>query len=490
MPDSHPHAPAVRLEPHLRRVLPAVLIGSFLAVTDLFIVTVALPSIGRSLAAGPAALELVLAGYSIAYACCLVAGGRLGDLLGRRPLFLGGMAAFVLTSAGCGLAPSVTVLVGARIAQGVAAAAMVPQVLATIRALCHGPARARALGLFGAVIGTAIVFGQVSGGVITSADLAGLGWRPVFLLNVPIGVAGWLLALRRVPETRAPGQRAGLDWWGAALLAGALGGVLAPVVLAQRGGWSAWHWSCLAVAPLAAAALAAVERWRERRGRVVLLPPALLALPGMRRGLLVAVSYFPGAGGFLFTSALVAQDGLGHTPLAAGLALAPYAVAFLVASLLARRLTARHGHRVITGGALLLAAALAGLAVQVWLAYPDLSATAVVPLLALTGAGNALVMIPMFEVVLARVPAASAGAASGVLTTTQQAGLGLGAAVLGALLLGVARSGAGWARGGALVCLVEAVLAGLTAVAAQALTRTVAALPPARPEPVSVHSGQ
>ncbi|GAA4997919.1 hypothetical protein GCM10025734_30870 [Kitasatospora paranensis] len=187
--------------------LVTVLLGAFLPMLDFFIVNVALPTIDHDLAAGPAVLELVAAGYGIAFAVLLVLGGRLGDAFGRRRLFVVGAAAFALTSLACGIAPTAWALVAARVAQGASAALLLPQVLAGITATLSGPQRARALGIYGAVGGVSVVIGQVLGGMMISADLFGTGWRAVFLLNVPFALITAALAVRYVPESRAPGPR-------------------------------------------------------------------------------------------------------------------------------------------------------------------------------------------------------------------------------------------------------------------------------------------
>lgn len=194
--------------PHLSGLgLFTVLLGAALPLIDFFIVNVALPSIEHDLAAGPALLELVVGGYGVAYAVLLVLGGRVGDSLGRRRLFLVGMAAFGVTSLACGLAPTAWALVAARVAQGAAAALMLPQVLATIQATTEGPRRAHAMSLYGATGGLSMVAGQILGGVLVAADLAGTGWRAVFLVNVPVVLVGLVLAVRSVPDTRAAGPR-------------------------------------------------------------------------------------------------------------------------------------------------------------------------------------------------------------------------------------------------------------------------------------------
>jgi MFS family permease len=417
--------------------LPVLLVGIFLFATDAFIVNVALPTIGRTLHAQPAYQELTVASYAAAYACCLVAGGRLGDAFGRRRLFMLGMLGFVVASAACGLAPTIGALVGARIAQGAASALMVPQVLATVQALFQGGDRQRALGAFGAVIGSATAAGQVLGGAIVSADIAGLTWRPAFLINVPIGLAGLAFAYRLVPETRAE-RRMGMDIPGALVLAVAVMLVLLPVSLGRDAGWPPWCWLCLAAAPVAGAAFLQVQDKIERNGGSPLLPPSLLRLGGMRLGLGLALSFFLSAGGFLLTTTLSLQNGLGFGPLAAGLVLVPYSLGFLTGSLWARSLTARYGRQVVTGGAALLATGLLIFSAEAFLAYGELSAVVLAVPLMLIGLGQSFVMIPLFGVILAGMPLDHAGVASGVLMTTQQTGIALGAALMGTLFFGVA----------------------------------------------------
>ena len=205
-----------------------VLLAAALPLIDFFIVNVALPTIGRDLHASEALLELVVAGYGVAYAVLLVLGGRLGDLFGRRRFFLGGMAAFGLTSLACGLAPGAWPLVAARVAQGASAAAMLPQVLATIQAATAGQRRAKAMGLYGATAGLSMVAGQILGGVLVAADIWGTGWRSVFLVNVPVVLAGLFLAARAVPETRSQNPEP-VDGPGTVLLAASLLTLLAPL---------------------------------------------------------------------------------------------------------------------------------------------------------------------------------------------------------------------------------------------------------------------
>ncbi len=419
-----------------------ILIGALLPMVDFFIVNVALPTIDTDLRASQPLLELLVSGYATAYALLLVLGGRLGDSIGRRRLFLAGMAAFTATSLACGLAPSAPVLVVARVAQGASAAMMVPQVLATIQAATSGDSRARALARYGATGGLAAVLGQVVGGVLVSANIDGLGWRPIFLVNVPIGLAGLVLARRYVPETRH-GAPAAIDGPGTVLLGVTTLALLVPLTEGRSLRWPAWTIAALLLVPLVAAAFWVVEHRVERSGRTPLVPPSLVRHPTMRRGLLLALPFFAGFGAFMFCYALLVQDGLHASALTAGLGLAPMAAVFLLASLSTSRLLARYGPRVLTAGGLLQALGLIVLAVTVWQGWPHLAVIDLSPGLMIAGLGQGLLMSPLFGVVLSQVPPAAAGAGSGVLTTTQQTALALGVATLGSLFLALADDGTG-----------------------------------------------
>ena len=411
-----------------------VLLAAALPLVDFFIVNVALPTIGTDLAAGESVLELVVAGYGVSYAVLLVLGGRLGDLFGRRRLFLVGMAAFGLTSLACGLAPGAWSLVAARVAQGASAAAMLPQVLATIQATTTGPRRAKAMGLYGATAGLAMVAGQILGGVLVAADIAGTGWRSVFLVNVPVVLAGLVPAFRVVPETRSPRPEP-VDVPGTFLLAASLLTLLVPLTEGRAAGWPLWTWLSLAAFPLVTAAFFAVERRADREGRTPLVPPSLFALTSLRRGLLLVLPFSIGFSGFMFVIAVALQQGAGLSPVAAGLALAPLAVVFFVFSLLGPRLVARYGTRVVTAGAALQGVGLALMALAAWRFWPHFGFVELLPGAAVAGAGQALQLPVVYRVILSEVPPARAGVGSGVMITTQQSALALGVATLGTLFL-------------------------------------------------------
>ncbi|WP_329140728.1 MFS transporter [Streptomyces sp. NBC_01476] len=419
--------------------LLTVLLGAALPMVDFFIVNVALPTIDRDLDAGPAVLEMVVAGYGVAYAVLLVLGGRLGDMFGRRNLFLWGLATFALTSLACGLAPSAWTLVAARVAQGAASALLLPQALATIQSATSGSSRGKALSYYGATAGIASVVGQVLGGVLVSADIAGSGWRSIFLVNVPIAAVALVLALRSVPETRSA-HPARIDRSGTVLLAVTLITLLLPLTEGRAAGWPLWSWVLLGISPFAAAAFVAVERHGERTGGSPLLPPSLVRIHSVRSGLLLILPFCIGFGGFMFVLAVAMQDGLHFGALAAGGALAPLCAAFFAASLLGPRAVARFGRRTVTGGSLLQGVGLLVLAGTFLSGWPHLGIWALAPGMVLVGFGQGFVLPVVFRIVLSEVPPAQAGVGGGSLATTQQSSLALGVATLGTLFLTLSTS--------------------------------------------------
>ncbi|GGU76253.1 MFS transporter [Streptomyces filipinensis] len=436
--------------------LLTLLLGTALPMIDFFIVNVALPAIERDLHAPPATLEMVVAGYAVAYAVLLVLGGRLGDTYGRRRLFLWGVAAFGLTSLACGLAPGAWWLVAARVAQGAASAALLPQVLATIHATTSGERRARAVALYGSVGGVSVVLGQVLGGMLVAADLAGTGWRAVFLVNVPVAVAALVCALRSVPDSRSERPARG-DLAGTALLAAALIALLLPLTEGRAAGWPLWSVLLLCAAPLLAAGFYGAQRRDERAGRSPLLPPSLLTAPEVRRGLLLGLPVFVGFAGWMFVSAVTLQEGLGYGPLRAGLTLVPMGVAQFAASLLAPCAVRRCGGRAVTLAAVVHIAGLVTVTATVLLGpWPRLSPLALSPGLVLCGLGQGLQLPLYYRILLAAVPARLAGAGSGLAATLQQSCLAVGVATLGSLFLSLV-PGVGMREALAVVLAVQAV---------------------------------
>jgi MFS family permease len=417
-------------------VLAIVLTGQLMAVIDNSIVNVAVPSIAASLHASGALLQLIVAGYTISYAVLLVTGARLGDILGHRRVFLIGAALFTLASLGCGLAPTAGALVALRFVQGVGAAVMIPQVLSLIQRTYTAPGpRARAMSMYAAVLSGGVVLGQVVGGILVSADLFGATWRPIFLVNVPVGLA--VLAFGRLlPAADPDRQGRRLDLPGLAILTPAVLAFVLPLVLGQPLGWPAWGWALLALAVLLAAALGPIERLVHRRGGQPILPRSLLAAPGLTTGIGGMFTLMATFGGWLFTLTLHLQDGLGYSPLHSGLTFAPGALAFAVVSLNWRRIPAKAHHLLIVGGFVLNGVGLLGLGLL--LRDGGTGGVATYVLAAISGAGMAAGFSPLMTRVLSRVPVAIAADASGVIVTVNQLGIVGGVATFGTLYLNLA----------------------------------------------------
>jgi MFS family permease len=411
-----------------------LLAGAFLPIADFFIVNVALPTIDRTLHASGPTLELIVAGYGTAYAAVLVLGGRLGDRYGRHRLFRGGLIVFILASLACGVSPTIGVLIAARILQGAAAAMLVPQVLATFHTTLDGEPKARALALYGAASGIAAVIGQLAGGVLVHADIAGTSWRPIFLINIPLGLVVWAFARRVVPATRSE-HPVGIDLPGTLLFAGTLIALLVPLTEGQQLGWPAWTWIVLALAVVLAGVTFHVERRIERRGLVPLLPPSVLRLPSMWRGLAMLLPFSVGFGAFMFVFALTTQDGLHYDSLKGGLAILPMAVFFLAGSTLSPKLIGRYGRGAMAAGGALQALGLALIIMVILTAWPHVTMLELAGPLALLGAGQSMLFTGLFRLTLADVPGHHAGIGGGTLITLQQSGLALGVATLGTLYL-------------------------------------------------------
>ncbi|WP_134728172.1 MFS transporter [Amycolatopsis nivea] len=404
------------VSPHWR-ALAILLAGVFMAVLDTFIVFVAAPAIRSDLGASPAELQLLLAGYQLAYAVALITFARLGDLRGRKPVFLAGLLLFTGASAACAAAPGAGWLVAARFVQGLGAAAMFPQVLAMIHVVVPGPQRPKAFAVLGAVIGLSGVTGQLLGGILVTANLFGSPWRAIFWVNVPIGLLTLALAARFLPRTR-PNGTARLDLRGTAVLTVALTLLVLPLITGREAGWPLWSWCSLAGGAVALGVFTAVER----RVPAPLVRPGLLRQREFSLGMGLVLLTYAGINSFFLVLSLALQDGLGLSPLDAALTYLPFAAAFLALSLLGSRVPF----------APLLGAATAGLGYVVLI---TLSTTpwSFAPALALIGAGQGLLVPPLLNHVLAAVPRADAGMASGVLATGQQIGGALGVAVIGAV---------------------------------------------------------
>jgi EmrB/QacA subfamily drug resistance transporter len=411
-------------------MLPVILSAMFMAMFDYFVVNVAAPAFQQDLHTTEAGLELIVGGYGFAYAAGLITGGRLGDLLGYKRMFIIGMATFTLASLACGIATSSAMLVAARLVQGATAAAMVPQLLALINVVYPIHERARAMAWFGATIGVGSVAGQVFGGALLEANLFGWGWRPIFLVNVPIGIAAVALAARWLPGTKAA-SRPKFDPVGALAIAGAIGLALIPMILGRAEGWPVWTWISLAAA---APAMALALRWESRlarRGGAPMIDLTLFRERSFSVGLALSGLMLAMFGGFMLAMTLFLQGGLQMTPVRAGLVFGPLGVAFATSSMLARRVTARVGSRVIAIGAASSALGLIVLGIVLAARGAAVGAPELLPSMILVGTGNGLVLPSLVGSVLAGIRSKNAGSAAGMLVTAQQFGGAAGVTVLG-----------------------------------------------------------
>ena len=457
-PVSAPSRPASDDGPDPRRwkALTVCLVAGFMTLLDVSIVNVALPSIEKGLGASPSDLQWVVSGYALTFGLVLVPSGRLGDATGRRRMFVAGVVVFGAASLLCGLATTSSLLVAARLLQGIGGGLLNPQVSGLIQALFHGRERAKAFGLLGATIGISTAVGPIAGGVILSLLGADAGWRWIFVVNLPVAVAAVVLALRWIPahvhaeaedEARqADGQAGGegggragagrrrtdLDPVGVALLGVGVLALLLPLVESGRGGGSSsvpgW------VAAVGAGFLALFVLWEHRyaaRGRTPLVDLGLFVLPGYASGAVVATVYFSGFTGIFFVLTVYLQQGLGYSPLLAGLAVTPFAGGSAVMSAVGGRLVTRFGRSLVTVGLVLVVVGL--VATDVVLSTVDGRATgwwAAVPLL-VAGLGSGMVISPNITLTLAEVPVRRAGTAGGVLQTGQRIGTAAGIALVG-----------------------------------------------------------
>jgi EmrB/QacA subfamily drug resistance transporter len=415
------------------RALAVCLTAGFMTLLDSSIVNVALPSMERGLGADAADLSWVVSGYALTFGLVLVPAGRLGDLRGRRESFLFGLALFTLASVACGLAPGAGWLVLFRLLQGAASGIVAPQTTGLIQQMFQGAERARAFGMLGSVVGLSTAVGPPAGGLLIEAFGTGDGWRWVFYVNVPIGVAAFVAALRLLP--RSPGsarERDGVDLPGGLLLGTGVLALMLPLVQEQE--WSGrLKWALLPLAVLLLAAFWAWERRQGRHGRAPLLDLTLFSVRSFTLGVLLNLVYFAGFTTVFFVYTLFLQNGVGYSALAAGLASLPFAVGSAVGAAAGGRLVVRHGRTLVVVGLVGVAVGLLAVvgAVEVVPGRGVAWATAL-PLL-VAGIGSGVTISPNTTLTLARVPVRRAGAAGGVLVTAQRIGSAAGIAVVGAV---------------------------------------------------------
>jgi len=465
-----------------RRWLAAIvlIVGALMDMIDVTIVNVALPSIQRDLHASATQLEWVVSGYMLAFAATLIIAGNLGDKFGRKRLFLSGAALFGLASLAAGLSGSGAELIAARVVQGAAAAAMAPQVLATFRVIFGRAERGKAFGIYGAMLGFASAIGLVLGGLLTGANLFGWEWRSVFYVNVPVAVAALIAGARFVPETKDPAARRPFVA-GAVLLAGSLVAIVYPLLEGRQLGWPVWVWPLMAAGVVGLVVLGLIEARRTSTTVAPLLRAGLFRVPAFAAGMGIQLAFFAGMQGFFIAFALWLQAGEHFSPLKAGLTAVAFSVGSFIAAPVAVPLAQKAGRRILAGGAVLMVAGIGGVALAAPHVGVNGSPWPIVPGLVVAGAGLALLVIPLVNVVLAAVPAEVAGGASGLFSTAQQLGGALGVALLGSVFFGyLGRHSfeaalvhtAPYAMGAFALCGVLALLLPRTAVSEEALTES------------------
>jgi EmrB/QacA subfamily drug resistance transporter len=424
--------PSTEPDPRRWRALSVTLTAGFMTLLDVSIVAVALPSIQHSLATDAAGVQWVVSGYALTFGLALVPAGRVGDALGRRRMFLLALAGFVVCSALAGMAPTIGLLIAARLAQGLAAGALAPQNSALIQSLFRGAERGRAFGLFGATVGISTAVGPVVGGVLLALAGGPEGWRWIFLVNVPVGVVALVLAARLLPRDRTGRSRGDLDLVGVALLGTAVLAVMLPLVRASTGGLAQW-WQF----PVGVALAAAFVAWENRvvaRGREPLLDLRLVrGTPGYAAGATIGFTYFIGFSGIWIVLAVFFQAGLGYPPLWSGLAVTPFALGSAMSSALGGRLVERHGRTLTVLGLTGVTVGLAAVALVLLLVPPASAGLAVAAPMLLAGIGGGLVISPNLTLTLRCVPVRSAGSAGGALQTGQRIGAAVGTAGLAGL---------------------------------------------------------
>lgn len=424
-----------------------ILAGAFLPPLDFFIVNVALPDIGSELAASTAAQQLVISSYASLYGIMLITGGRLGDIYGRSRMFFGGIIGFAFASALCGLAWSPWVLIAGRSLQGLTAAIMAPQALASIQVVFPEAEKPRALGIYGAVFGLAAVFGQALGGTLIALDLFGQGWRMIFFVNVPIIALVTLFGLPLLRETRAERVRRP-DVTGVGLSILTLACLIVPLIEGREAGWPAWSWLLLATVPILAMIFWRYETRLAAAGGDPLLDPAILRTPGLRLGLLVTLLFYAIVPFFLVLS-IYLQSGLGETALSAGLTFLPFGLGFLLGPLTTPRL-ARSFRYLMSIGMGMEAVGFVALAGIVGMAGENPAGSLIAAALFAIGFGQGLALPTLVRAMTERVSPAYAGTTAGVINSTLQISGALSMAIIGGIffaVIGSQREGASVVHG-------------------------------------------
>ncbi|MCG5214163.1 DHA2 family efflux MFS transporter permease subunit [Streptosporangium sp. KLBMP 9127] len=433
-------------QPYRRRwaALFVLLGAEVMDLLDSMITTIAAPSIQGELGGSESLIQWLSAGYTLAMAVGLMTGGRLGDLYGRKRMFLAGAVGFTAASLLCGLAVSPEMLIGARVLQGLCGAVMIPQCLGMIKEMFPPKELGTAFGAFGPVMALGSVGGPLLAGWLIDADLFDAGWRMIFLINLPIGLlviaCGWRFLRGHRSE-----RTARLDLTGVGLASAAAFLLIYPLVQGRELGWPAWSFGSMAASVALFAVFAVHQSRKQRAGGDPLIVISLFRKRAFSGGLLAGLTFFAGMIGFSLILSVYLQAGLHYTPLQAGLAFLPQAIGTLIGfGLAGAGLQEKYGRGLIHLGTLIMAVGVAGFAVTLGL-VGEPGNWQISPSLVVIGVGMGLTMSPFFDIVLAGVEPEETGSASGTLTSIQQLGGALGVAVFGTILLGLADDAGGFA---------------------------------------------
>ncbi|MEV5972527.1 MFS transporter [Streptomyces sp. NPDC051921] len=417
--------------------LAIVMTAAFMDLVDATIVNIAIPSIERDLGASFGAIQWITAGYALAFAAGLITGGRLGDIYGRKRLFLAGTAGFTLASALCGVAANQEMLVGSRLLQGAAAAMMVPQVLSIVHVTFPAHERGKVFGMFGAIIGLGAVSGPLLGALLTQWNIAGLEWRPIFLINLPVGVAALFLGRRFITESKAP-QALRLDLVGVALVTVGLLMLIYPLTRGRELGWPVWGHVMMAGSLVVFAALVAYEKYKTKKDGSPLIELSLFKVKSFAAGIAVQLTFGVVMGIFFLVWTLYMQIGLGWSPLKAGLTGVPFSIAVSTAAgLSVQQLVPRFGRKVLQAGALTMAAGILIYFLVAGRYGADIAPWQMALPLVVMGLGMGLIVAPLTDAVLSDVPREHAGSASGLINTTGQMGNALGLGLVSVVFFGI-----------------------------------------------------
>jgi EmrB/QacA subfamily drug resistance transporter len=409
-------------------VFAVVIAANIMDLMDATIVNIAGPSIRVALGGSAATLQWLAAGYTLAFAVFLITGARLGDMFGRRRLFLIGSAGFTLLSAACAAAPSMEVLIVFRVLQGSFGALMIPQGFGMLKETFDEDEMTKVFGAFGPMMGLSILAAPILAGALVEANLWGIGWRLVFLINVPIGIVAFAGAVRVLPRTVAhPGIR--LDTGGMVLIGVALTAIIYPLIQGRASGWPAWAFLSFGVGVVV---LGAFVLWERHHHGDPLIEPRLLANRTYTSGILVALAFFGAFGGLVLCVSLFAQLGEHFSPIHAGLTLMAMVVGMIAGMGAGFALVRRLGRHLLHLGVLIVAAGTVVLAVTVTGAHAA-STWDLAPGLFLIGLGAGSSIGQLFDFILAGVGMAEVGSASGVLEAVQQLSSALGVAALGTI---------------------------------------------------------